>query len=114
MKICLLSRFFDLKTNSGIGRMGIEIRDRLIKRGHDVITRQVSSTSHLAYLKYTAWDLRHLPDADVYHAITPMESIWLPKEKSVATILDLIPILYPDKAGARMNLNPVNRILGSE
>jgi glycosyltransferase involved in cell wall biosynthesis len=114
LKICLLSRFFDLKTNSGIGRVGIEVRDRLIKRGYEVITLQVSSESHLRYLKYTAWDLRHLPKADIYHSITPMESIYLPKDKSVATILDLIPILYPEKSGARMNLNPINRFLGSK
>jgi glycosyltransferase involved in cell wall biosynthesis len=113
MKICLLSRFFDLKTNSGIGRVGIEVRDRLIKRGHTVTTLQVKSESHLDYLKYTAWDLRHLPEADIYHSITPMESIWLNKNKSVSTILDLIPILHANKAGARMNLNPVNRLLGA-
>jgi glycosyltransferase involved in cell wall biosynthesis len=113
MKICLLSRFFNLKTNSGIGRVGIEVRDRLVKRGYAVTALQVNSESHLDYLKYTAWDLRHLPEADIYHCITPMESIHLPKDKSVSTILDLIPILHANKAGARMNLNPVNRLLGS-
>ena len=103
MKICLLTRRFALESG-GIGRVGIEIRDRLRKLGHEVHTVSTNREDLVSYFKYTFMDMPFkIPKGlDIYHAITPMESIWIPKERSIATVLDIIPITHPDKHGARM------------
>jgi len=113
MKICLVTRKFDLKTG-GIGRISTELRDGLRKRGHEVITVSTPREDLASYFLYTFLELHFkLPKGcDVYHAITPMESIWLPKEKSVATILDLIPITNPKDSGTRMSTNSITRSIG--
>lgn len=102
MKICLLSRTFSLE-GGGIGRVGIEIRDKLKERGHYVCTLSTKGTSLYSYFLYTSLGIPiRLPRGmDVYHAITPMESIWIPKEKGVAWILDIIAITHPELYGGR-------------
>lgn len=99
MKICLVSRFFDFR-NAGIGRVGMEVRDGLRKRGYDVAT--VSDGSSLyKYFFYTGVELRlKIPKADVYHAITPMEAMWLPKNKTVVTFHDIMPITDKERLGS--------------
>jgi len=113
MKICLLTRRFALETG-GIGRVSIALRDGLRELGHEVYTVATAEEDLVHYFKYSFFDIRHkIPkDCDVYHAVTPMESIWLPKRKSVATILDIIPITNPDKHGARMGGNPIKYTIG--
>lgn len=115
MKICLLSRFFDFR-NAGLGRVGFEIRDELIRRGHDVTCVSTEGKSLVSYFKYTAIDIRkQMPtDADVYHAITPMEAMWLPREKSIVTFHDLFQITDPDKLGSGLNQSPITRTIGCE
>ncbi len=103
MKICLLTRTFNLK-GGGIGRVSSEIRDGLIRRGHEVHCLSTDKEGLVGYFKYTALDIPfRLPRGmDIYHALTPMESIWIPKDKSISIILDLIAITHPDKYGGRL------------
>ncbi len=96
MKICLATRFFDLR-NGGVGRFSIEIRDGLRRRGHNVVC--VSDPGEYTgrdYLKNSFYTMsKALPiDCDVYHAMTPMESLYLPKERSVVTIHDIIQSVH--------------------
>lgn len=115
MKICLLTRRFALDSG-GIGRVSTEIRDGLLRLGHDVFTVSTDKEDLVSYFKYVFWGIKaKIPKhCDVYHAITPMESIWIPKKRSVATILDIIPITNPDKHGARMGGNWVKYSIGKE
>jgi len=103
MKICLLTRRFALESG-GIGRVSIELWNRLGKLGHDVYGVSTIGESLPAYFKYVFLDIRDsMPKGqDIYHAITPMESIWIPKDRGVVTILDIIPIIHPEMQGARM------------
>lgn len=112
VKICLLTRDFSL--DGGIGRVSSEVRSRLEELGHEVYSVSSDSKSLLGYFKYVFFDIRKVipKGCDVYHAVTPMESIWIPKDKSVATVLDIIAITYPDKYGGRIGRNVVLRVIG--
>lgn len=113
MKICLLTRRFALETG-GIGRVSVELRNRLRALGHEVYTVSTDKEDLVSYFKYAFWDIRSkIPqDCDVYHAITPMESIWLPKDKSIATVLDIIPVTHPERHGARMGGHGLKSAIG--
>ena len=106
MEITLLSRYFD--TRSG----GAGSHSKLIYEGlkeHNVKINTVSqndclisSYSKLAYLFFSAIDLKRLTskkeykNSDVFHALTPLESFYIPKNKSVASVLDFIPLNEAD------------------
>ena len=113
MRICLLSRRFTLESG-GIGRVGISLRDGLRRLGHEVITVETTEEDLIHYFKYSFWSIKNkIPKGmDIYHAITPMESIYLPKHKSIATILDIIPITHPEKHGARMGGSKIKYTIG--
>jgi len=111
MKICLVSRFFDFR-NAGIGRVGMEISAELTRRGHTVHIVH-DGDSLYSYFFYTAIRLPlRLPKADVYHAITPMEAIWLPKRKTVVTFHDLFQITDPDKLGSGLGYSKWKNLVG--
>ena len=115
IKVALITRLFDVKGNAGLGRVATEVRNGLIERGYDVVTMGSKSESLHGYFKYLFWDIpMHLPQADIYIACTPMESIFLPKEKTISIVHDLIPLLYPDRAGARMNESAFNRFISQK
>lgn len=113
MKVCLLTRRPSLDSG-GIGRVSIEIMNGLVKRGNSVQTVFANNVDLVGYFKYTFFDnLIKMPKGyDVYHAITPMETIWIPKDKGIATILDIIPITHPELHGARMGGNRVKYTIG--
>lgn len=98
MKICLASRFFDLR-NTGIGRFSVEMLEGLRRRGHEVTALAAGGDSDAGYFFYTAFELgRRLPKGlDVYHCLTPMEAIHAPKQSSIVTFHDMIPLLHLDK-----------------
>lgn len=105
MRICLLSRHFDLVRNAGLGRVALEVRDRLIERGHDVTTVSTQGEGLVSYLGYTLLGVpaRMPHGCDIYHALTPMEGMWLPvmrNGRSVVTFHDLILMTSPESAGA--------------
>jgi glycosyltransferase involved in cell wall biosynthesis len=114
MKIAIISWMFDIEKHAGIGRVGAEILHGLISRNYEVVTMSLNKTNHLDYLKYLMWDIPHnLPEADVYIAQSPMESIFLPKNKTICMVYDLIPLIYPKLAGANMNGNAIKTFLGA-
>ena len=99
MNICLLTRYFSL-SNTGVGRVAMEIKHGLAERGHNVLGIQTNGAhTTLSYLYYAVADLFfRLPSKyDVYHALSPVESLYLPKQRAVVTIHDFIPILYLDQ-----------------
>ena len=102
MRICLLTRSFSLKAG-GIGRVSAEIRKKLVELGHEVYSLEAPGEGLVSYFKYTLLDLaRKIPKGmDIYHAITPMESIWLPKGRGVACVFDIIALTHPSKYGGR-------------
>jgi len=112
MKICLLSRRFYLGAG-GIGRVGVEIRNKLEELGHEVYTVATAEEDLVHYFKYSFWGIRSkIPrDCDIYHAITPMESIWIPKDKAIATILDIIPITDVKLHGARIGEGKIRQFI---
>ena len=102
MEVTLVSRYFDTR-NRGAGSHSKLIYDGLSQK--DIKLNQlsqmdglISSYSPLSYLFYSAIDLKHLvnkkqyKNTDIFHALTPLECLYLPKEKSVASVLDLIPL----------------------
>ncbi len=113
MKVCLLTRRFELDSG-GIGRVSSEIADGLDKRGNTLRTISAGKADLVHYFKYAFYDnwCRMPKGYDVYHAITPMEAIWIPKDKGIATILDIIPITHPELHGARMGGNRVKYTIG--
>lgn len=111
MRICLLSRYFDFR-NAGLGRVGMEIAAELVARGHSVYTISTNGNSLYSYFLYTATLWSRLPKADVYHAITPMEAIWLPKDRSIVTYHDLFQVTDPTKLGSGMGYNKFNNLAG--
>jgi len=113
MKVCLLTRRPSLDSG-GIGRVSLEIMNGLVKRGNDVKTVFADNVDLVGYFKYTFIDnMFKIPKGyDVYHAIIPMETIWIPKDKGIATILDIIPIVHPELHGARMGGNRVKYTIG--
>lgn len=113
MKICLLTRRFALDSG-GIGRVSIELKNALKELGHEVYTVSTTREDLANYFMYTFYSIRSkIPKSmDIYHAITPMESIWIPKDRGIVTILDIIPILHSKKQGARIGKNRIKRFIG--
>lgn len=108
MRICLLTRSFDLQ-GGGIARVSSEIRDELVRQGHLVHCISTKKESLPGYLSYTLLEMpSRIPKGfDVYHALTPLESIWIPKDKGIAIILDLIAITHPRLYGGRLSKSVV-------
>ncbi len=95
MKICLLTRFFN-RRNAGIGQYSQKLLEEMLTRGHEIDPVCTTRRGAVGYLLYTGAEilLRIPRDVDVYHALTPLESIYLPKDKTVVTFCDLIPWLH--------------------
>lgn len=104
MNICLLNRFFDFR-GTGITRIATEVSKELVKQGHSVTKYATNGKSLYSYALHTAIKpIFTLPrnNIDVYHALATMEAMWLPRDKSIATYLDLFTTTNPDRAGAGM------------
>ncbi len=94
-EICLVARFFDLR-NGGIGRFSMEMREGLEKRGYHIQPVSAGRQGDNGYLIYSAFDLlRRLPrKCDVYHCMTPVETLYAPKARTIVTFHDLVPWLH--------------------
>lgn len=120
MKICLISRFFDLR-GAGIGRYSKNLLEGLKKRGFDVeyINQDGGiplGKGRLKYLIYTLFEMpfKIPPDQDIYHACSPIEAIWIAnKDNSIVTFHDLIPILYPNLSKGGI-VNSIGEFVGSK
>jgi glycosyltransferase involved in cell wall biosynthesis len=116
MKVLLATRYFDLK-NAGIGRVSSKIKEGLESRGIQIVSYSTDKTSLASYFKYSVFEMRkNLQEAkgkvDIYHALTPVEGIWMPPNKTVVTYYDFIPILYPERQGAGIGRSPLKGLMG--
>lgn len=96
MRICLLARFFNTRS-AGMGRVSEELLKYLLSRGHslDLICSTLRGMG--GYLLHSALQVPLSPiprDVDVYHALSPLEAIWTPRDRTVVTFHDLIPWLH--------------------
>jgi len=115
MNICLLTRYFDFR-NAGLGRVSSEIMKGLVKRQHSVWKVSTDGNSLYSYFFYTLVEIPiKMPriNVDVYHAITPMEAMWLPKDKSVVTFHDLFQISAPGKLGSGLGYSKWKNFVGT-
>ena len=104
MKICLVNRYFGFR-GTGVTRIATEVSKELVKQGHDVVKVATNGESLYSYAWQTGVSIAfRLPrdGIDVYHALATMEAMWLPKDRSIATYLDLFTTTNPDRAGAGM------------
>lgn len=104
MNICLLNRYFIFK-GTGVTRIATEVSKELIRQGHNVMRISTNGDSLYSYAYNTAIGLPlRLPrkGIDVYHALATLEAMWLPRDKSIATFLDLFTTTNPERAGAGM------------
>lgn len=93
-EIHLVGRLFD-PVSGGHGRICEDFRKLLSEESNYRITvSEAWGKSRLAYLLYAFGTLGlTLPrNADLYHALTSMETFFLPPEKTVVTVHDLIPV----------------------
>ena len=114
MRVCLLTRYFEFK-GTGVTRISGEIYHGLVKRGHSVHPISTKGTSLYSYFYYTLLEVpKKLPrkDIDVYHALATLESMWLPKNRSIATFLDLFTTTNPERTGAGMGYNKWKLLVG--
>jgi len=94
----------------------MEIRNGVVKQGHSVATVTTRGESLYSYFSYTLLEIPfRMPrnGVDVYHALTPMEAVWLPKDKSVVTFHDLFQITAPDKLGSGLGYSRWKNIVGT-
>ena len=104
MKVCLVNRYFDFR-GTGVTRIATEVSKELEKQGHEVVRIATNGESLYSYAWQTGIQVAFkLPrdGVDVYHALATMEAMWLPRDKSIATYLDLFTTTNPDRAGAGM------------
>ena len=102
MDVTLVSRYYDTR-NKGLGSYSKLIYECL--KNEPIGLKRISqeeclfnSFNKLSYLYYSMIDLKRIinkkeyKNSDVFHGLTPLESMHLPKHKSVSTILDVIPL----------------------
>ena len=113
MKICLLARYFDFR-NAGLGRVAQEVYKGLQAKGHEVSRVSTNGNSLYSYLWYTLAGIKsQIPNnCDVYHALSPMESLRTPKEKAIVTFNDLIPLTHPGRSGAGLGRSKPKLLIG--
>lgn len=114
MRICLLTRHFG-PSGAGIGRVSWEIWQGLQDKNHEIVGVSTSEKSLASYLIYSLVSIRpQIPeDYDVYHALTPIESLWIPKSKAVVTFHDLFPLMHKGRQGAGIGGNKVKQAIAS-
>ena len=114
MKICLISRYATLK-GAGIGRVAAQLYAGLQARGHDV-TMVHDGESLAAYWWYTVVRKPFLlpKGKDIYHALSPVESLRLPERNSIVTVHDLFPVLYESFQGAGVGASKFRQRVAGE
>ena len=93
MKINFVSRYFNTN-NAGIGRISEDIYNYFKNKGYNVTKTECSFKNQhkLYYLYYILQTAVKKDNSDVYFALSPLESFFLPPEKSIVVIHDLIPL----------------------
>jgi len=116
MNVCLLTRYFNFK-GSGVTRIASEFLTGLENRGHEVHKVYTNGTNLYSYFSYTALEIPlKLPrqNIDVYHALATLEAMWLPRDKSIATFLDLFTTTNPERSGAGMGYDKWKLAIGKK
>lgn len=117
MKVCLLTRYFspNRKEGVGIGRVSQEILAGLTKEGVSVGKVSTSGDGLYSYFLYTLFLLKYKFNNgyDVYHALTPMEGMWIPKNKGIVTFHDLFQITNPERLGGGMGYSRWKHFVGT-
>jgi glycosyltransferase involved in cell wall biosynthesis len=107
--VSLISRFFDAR-NGGLGTYSEmvlkslqnqkNIKLQLISQKKSILYRKNVSIDWAKHLDYLFYSLVEKPfivkKSDIYHALSPIESLWLDSEKSVVTIHDLLLTKMPE------------------
>lgn len=111
IKVHLVSRFFE-PLNQGVGRIAQDLKSELEKE-YNIITTQCWGKKNVHYVIYN-WLTRFFTPkkADVHLAVTSMESNFLPPDKSIAIVYDLIPLLHTLKCTTHYNASFYN-VLGA-
>lgn len=101
--ILLLARHFNA-LNGGIGKYAENVYES-VKHHYKykpVIIQKVAAKREnlIEYLIYNFFQipdfLKHHKQFDLYHAISPLETFWCPKNKTIVTFHDLMPLLSYD------------------
>lgn len=96
MKIALLTRFFN-EDNGGVGVYSKNLLRELLEQEYNIDLFSTSFKNWVGYFFYTSTELGlklQFHNADIYHALTPLEAVWAPKEKTIVTYHDLMPWKY--------------------
>lgn len=112
MKICLITRFFDLRYG-GIGRFSVEMYNGLKTQGYDITPVSTNLPGTIGHVFYSTIELAfRLPrGCDVYHCLTPMEAIYAPKKLSIVTFHDLIPWIHLNSTHTHYAHGPTKKIM---
>lgn len=110
MNILMATRYFD-DENGGIGVYSKNLLQSFLEKDHRIIPISTETKSRLGYFIYSSLDMlfsRRLPfhtinygrysEVDVYHALTPIESVYMPSDSLVVTFHDLMPMLHKEQA----------------
>ena len=101
--VLLLARHFNA-LNGGIGKYSENVLEAVQKHYKNkpvIITKFNCKKENLfEYFWFNLWRIydyldKHKP-FDLYHALSPLEATYLPKEKTIVTFHDLIPLLSYD------------------
>lgn len=105
MEITLISRYFDTRIH-GIGSYSKLIYDSLNQKNVHLNTISEEDGTlppkyPFSYLFYISHDIKRIirkkyNTSDIYHCLNPYESLNVPKQKSISTILDFIPLIQKD------------------
>ncbi|KZX15739.1 glycosyltransferase [Methanobrevibacter filiformis] len=108
INVNLVSRFFDAR-NGGVGAVSAmvlkslknnkEININTLSQADSILYKNgpIGKLGHLDYLFYSLIEIPFkIKEADVYHAISPIEALWLNKDKTVVTIHDLLLTKMPE------------------
>ena len=108
--VTLVSRFFDTR-NGGVGAVSEMVLKSLENNEEGVNINTLSQEDSILYknrpidklghLDYLFYSLIEMPfklknDVDVYHAISPIEALWLKSDKTVVTVHDLLLTKMPE------------------
>lgn len=115
MNVCLLAKHFSF-SGAGLSRFAFEILEGLEKRDYVIHKVEAKPKMNLySYFTYTAIKIPlRLPrkDIDVYHALAPLEGMWLPRDHSIVMIHDLFPTTNPGRVGAGIGRNKWKLAIG--
>lgn len=121
MEVTLVSHSFDTRIR-GVGSYSQLIYDSLELKGVKLNTIAEEDaflpySSRLSYPLYSAIDLKRLmrrfKNSDVYHSLSPNESLYIPKNKGVCSVLDFIPFTQINSMYSKINAKFFNKCIKS-